>query len=69
MRTDPAAPNPFVPIIMLTGYTHIDRVLQARDAGASMNSSPSRFSVEDHDAAADLSVIENPRPYVRTKDA
>ena len=27
------SPNPFVPIIMLTGHTHVDRVLQARDAG------------------------------------
>ena len=33
IRTDPQTPNPFVPVIMLTGHTHIDRVRQARDAG------------------------------------
>ena len=33
MRTSPETPNPFVPIIMLTGHTHIDHVRQARDAG------------------------------------
>ena len=33
IRTDAQTPNPFVPVIMLTGHTHIDRVRQARDAG------------------------------------
>ena len=33
IRTDPQTPNPFVPVIMLTGHTHIDQVRQARDAG------------------------------------
>ena len=39
-RTRPAcsapirqAPNPFVPVIMLTGHTQIDQVREARDAG------------------------------------
>ena len=33
IRTDTQTPNPFVPVIMLTGHTHIDRVREARDAG------------------------------------
>ena len=65
IRTDPQTPNPFVPVIMLTGHTHIDRVRQARDAGinefiakpVSVKTLMNRL----------LSVIENPRPFVRTK--
>src|ERR1700742_4773420 len=65
VRTSPNTPNPFVPIIMLTGYTHIDHVRQARDAGVneflakpvSVNAILTRL----------ISVIEYPRPYVRTK--
>jgi CheY-like chemotaxis protein len=63
IRTDGQTPNPFVPVIMLTG--HIDRVRQARDAGinefiakpVSVKTMMSRL----------MSVIENPRPFVRTK--
>ena len=65
IRTDPQTPNPFVPVIMLSGHTHIDRVRQARDAGinefiakpVSVKTLMNRL----------LSVIENPRPFVRTK--
>jgi CheY-like chemotaxis protein len=65
IRTDGQTPNPFVPVIMLTGHTHIDRVRQARDAGinefiakpVSVKTMMSRL----------MSVIENPRPFVRTK--
>lgn len=65
VRTDPLSPNPFVPVIMLTGYTHIDQVRLARDAGinefiakpVSVKTMMQRLT----------SVIENPRPFVRTK--
>ena len=65
IRTDPASPNPFVPVIMLTGYTQMDQVRQARDAGinefiakpVSVRTMMQRLT----------SVIESPRPYVRTK--
>jgi len=33
VRTDPRSPNPYVPIIMLTGHTETARVMEARDAG------------------------------------
>jgi len=33
VRRDPKSPCPFVPIIMLTGHTDVDRVIEARDAG------------------------------------
>ncbi|HWM61940.1 MAG TPA: response regulator, partial [Rhizomicrobium sp.] len=33
IRTNSTAPNPFVPVIMLSGHTSMDHVRQARDAG------------------------------------
>lgn len=36
IRSDPASADPFVPIIMLTGYTELYRVKEARDAGVSV---------------------------------
>jgi CheY-like chemotaxis protein len=65
IRTSPQAPNPFVPVIMLTGHTQTTRVREARDAGinefiakpVSVKTLMSRLTA----------VIESPRPYVRTK--
>ncbi len=65
IRANPQSPNPFVPAIMLTGHTSLEHVQEARDAGAnefiakpvSVKTMMSRLS----------SVIEHPRPYVRTK--
>jgi len=64
IRTNPQAPNCFVPVIMLTGHTSLDHVRQARDAGVnefiakpvSVKTMMSRL----------VAVIEHPRPYVRT---
>jgi len=64
IRTNPQSPNPFVPVIMLTGHTLIEDVAEARDAGinefiakpVSVKTMMSRL----------VSVIEHPRPYVRT---
>lgn len=64
-RTSAASANPFVPIIMLTSFTQVDHVRQARDAGAneflakpvSVNGILTRL----------MAVIEHPRPFVRTK--
>jgi two-component system, chemotaxis family, chemotaxis protein CheY len=65
VRNSPKSPNPFVPVIMLTGHTHIDHVRQARDAGAN------EFLAKPVSVKAILSrmlcVIEHPRPFVRTK--
>lgn len=33
VRSPPDSPNPFVPILMLTGHTEMDRVLMARGSG------------------------------------
>jgi CheY-like chemotaxis protein len=64
IRTNPGSPNPFVPVIMLTGHTSLDHVRQARDAGinefiakpVSVKTMMSRL----------VAVIESPRPFVRT---
>jgi CheY-like chemotaxis protein len=65
IRSDPNSPNPFVPVIMLTGHTHIDHVRQARDAGVN------EFLAKPVSVKAILTrliaVIEHPRPFVRTK--
>src|SRR5882757_10449833 len=64
IRTNPQAPNPFVPVIMLTGHTSLDHVRQARDAGVNeFIAKP--VSVKTMMARL-VSVIEHPRPYVRT---
>ncbi len=64
VRTSPECPNPFAPIIMLTGYTQIERVVQARDAGVT------EFLAKPISAKGVLgrisAVIENPRSFVRT---
>jgi CheY-like chemotaxis protein len=66
IRTSGDSANPFVPVIMLTGHTHIDRVREARDAGVN------EFLAKPVSVKGILtrlvSVIENPRPFVRTKD-
>jgi len=64
IRTNPQAPNPFVPVIMLTGHTSLEYVRQARDAGSN------EFIVKPVSVKTMMSrlvaVIEHPRPYVRT---
>ncbi|HEY1708214.1 MAG TPA: response regulator [Rhizomicrobium sp.] len=65
IRTSAGSPNPYVPIIMLTGHTHIDHVRQARDAGVN------EFLAKPVSVKGILTrliaVIEYPRPFVRTK--
>ncbi len=64
IRTHPQCPNPFLPVIMLTAQTQLDRVQQARDCGIN------EFLAKPVSAKALLSrlvsVIEQPRPFVRT---
>ena len=66
VRTTSSSPNPFVPIIMLSGHTSAERVREARDSGIN------EFLAKPVSANTMLthltSVIENPRPFVRTKN-
>jgi DNA-binding response OmpR family regulator len=34
VRMSEDSPNPYVPIVMVTAYNHVDKVMQARNAGA-----------------------------------
>ncbi len=66
IRSDRRSPNPYVPIILMTGFSEKRRVLQARDAGVT------EFLVKPF-TARDLykrlcQVIERPRQFVRSED-
>jgi len=65
VRNSPRSPNVFVPVIMLTGHTHIDHVREARDAGVN------EFLAKPVSVKAILSrlmsVIDHPRPYIRNQ--
>jgi CheY-like chemotaxis protein len=64
IRTNPATPNPFVPVIMLTGHTSLDHVRQARDGG--INEFIAKPVSVKTMMARLVAAIEHPRPYVRT---
>ena len=57
---------PYVPIIMLSGYTEFDRVTEARDAGVS------EFLAKPISVSAlgsrIVSLVNNDRPFIRTKN-
>lgn len=63
VRTGKDSPNPFVPIIMLTGHTEMNRVLEARDAGVH------EFLAKPISAKKLYSriraIIEHPREFIR----
>lgn len=63
LRTAQDSPNPFVPVIMLTGHTEYSKVTSARDVGVT------EFLAKPISSATLLSrfihVCENPRPFVR----
>lgn len=66
VRTSDQSPNPFLPIIMLTGYTQLEHVQKARDSGIT------EFLAKPISAKGVLaritSVIESPRSFVRTSN-
>lgn len=63
LRTAQDSPNPFVPVIMLTGHTEYSKVTSARDVGVT------EFLAKPISSATLLSrlihVCEHPRPFVR----
>lgn len=64
VRNEPDSPNPYVPMIMLTGYTDADRVLACRDAG--VTSYLAKPITPQTLYSRIVSVIEDKRPFVRT---
>lgn len=65
IRADESSPDPYVPIVMLTGYTSVARVREARDAGITevLAKPVSAQAIYSRLAA----IAERPRPFVRTK--
>ena len=65
VRNSPDSPNPYLPIIMMTGHSGKERVYEARDAGVT------EFLAKPVTARAVLdrinSVIWKPRPFVKTE--
>ncbi len=63
VRTGEDSPNPFVPIIMLTGHTEMNRVVEARDTGIN------EFLAKPVSAkklfARIKSIISHPRQFIR----
>jgi two-component system chemotaxis response regulator CheY len=66
VRQSPDSPDPFLPIIMLTGFAERHRVFEARDAGVT------EIVVKPVTARSLLdrinTVIFKPRPFIRTED-
>jgi PleD family two-component response regulator len=64
IRNDPASPNRFVPIILMTGFSHRLRVEQARDIGVT-EFLVKPFRAKDMFARVEM-LIEKPRRFVET---
>jgi CheY-like chemotaxis protein len=64
VRTDPASPDQFLPVVVLSGYAYRESIAEARDAGAT------DFLVKPVSAKRVVSritgLIENPRPFIKT---
>lgn len=58
------SPNPFLPVIMLTGYTKASHVIDARDAG--INEYLAKPVSPKSLYQRIVSIIDNPRSFVRT---
>ena len=66
IRNDPKSPNQYVPIVLMSGFSEKNRVIDARDAGIT------EFLVKPFNAR-DLyrrvhQIIEKPRQYIRCED-
>ena len=66
VRNDKESPNPYLPIIMTSGYSERARIIKARDSGIN------EFVVKPLSAKAlfgrIVNVIEHPRQFVRTEN-
>ncbi|HEY9080351.1 response regulator [Magnetovibrio sp.] len=66
LREGPDSPEPFTPVIMVTAYSHLHNIMQARDAGIN------EFLTKPISAKSLIkrvqSVIEKPRQFVRADE-
>jgi len=63
LRLGDDSPNPYVPIIMLTGYTELYRVKQARDAGVTSFLAKPLSAQSLYKRL--ISIVDDQRPFVR----
>tara|TARA_A100000171_G_scaffold47325_1_gene53197 strand:- start:68 stop:598 length:531 start_codon:yes stop_codon:yes gene_type:complete len=63
LRNDPSSPDPYVNVIMLTGYAEMRRVIAARDFGITEFLSKPVSAKALH--ARLVALVERPRPFVR----
>jgi len=65
VRNSPDSPNPYLPIIMMTGHSEKNRVMEARDVGVT------EFVVKPITAKAVFdriqAVIVRPRPFIKAR--
>lgn len=66
IRNNPRSPNPFVPIILMTGFSEKRRVFEARDSGIT-EFLVKPFNVRDLYRRVSQ-VIERPRQFVKSDD-
>jgi two-component system, chemotaxis family, chemotaxis protein CheY len=64
VRTSEQSPNPFVPILMITGHTEKRRVETARDAGVTEFLAKPVTAKNLYARLAEI--LERPRPFVRS---
>jgi len=66
VRNDPNSPNPFIPIIMITGHTEKHHVEEARDAGVTELLAKPITAANLFARIAEI--VERPRAFVRCGD-
>lgn len=66
LRLDPESPAPYLPVIMLTGYTEESKVLAARDFGITEFLAKPVAARTLHQRL--VSIVERPRQFVRTAE-
>ena len=66
LRNSPESPNPYIPVMMVTGHADMERVAEARDAGMTeILSKPLAPKVLKHRIEA---VFSNPRTFIRSNE-
>ncbi|MDP6804251.1 MAG: response regulator [Rhodospirillales bacterium] len=65
IRDPKESPNPYVPIIMVSAYSEVNRVIQARDAGVSEFLAKPISAQLLYERIA--TTIEHPRPFVKSE--
>lgn len=66
LRQAPDSPSPYLPIVMMTGYTEMHRVIEARDSGVTEIVAKPVSAMALYNRL--VAVVEKPRPFIRTRN-